>query len=274
MIKISQYGNVTRFDSARTIFRQGFYWSTAYLVDGMLIDTGCAHTARELMQALHGTELTRIVNTHTHEDHIGANGILQETWSGMEVCCHPLALPVIRNPRAAQPLQLYRRVMWGWPQPSTGSPVQDGELLQTEHYAFQVIYTPGHSPDHICLYEPDQEWLFTGDLFNGGKDRALREGYHIWQIIASLKRVAQLPLHKLFPGCARVRENPAQLLTNKISYLEEKGSQVLELHRQGIQVAEIARLLFGGPMLIEFVTAGHFTRRHLVRSYLETENLT
>jgi hypothetical protein len=40
-----------------------------------------------------------------------------------------------------------------------------------------------------------------------------------------------------------------------------------------MRVAEIARLLFGGPMLIELVTAGHFTRRHLVRSYLETEYL-
>lgn len=271
MLKITQYGDVTRIDSARTIMRRGIYWSTAYLVDGLLIDTGCAHSAGELIKALEGQALAGIANTHSHEDHIGANGVLQEEREGLEVFAHPWALPVFENPREAQPLHLYRRVMWGWPKPCKGKPVQDGELIQMERYAFQVIYTPGHSPDHLCLYEPKQGWLFTGDLFNGGRDRALREGYDIWQIIASLKRVAALPASKMYPGCARVREQPREALTNKIEYLEEMGSKVLELHRQGKDEKEIVRSLCGGPMLIEWVTLGHFSRRHLVRSYLGAE---
>jgi len=272
MLKLSQYGEVTRIDSARTLGGRGYYWSTTYLVDGLLIDTGCAHSAGELIVALVGVHVAKIVNTHSHEDHIGANGVLQENRKELEIFAHPSALRVLENPRQAQPLQLYRRVMWGWPKPSKGNPIRNGEWIETERYAFQVIYTPGHSPDHICLYEQKQGWLFTGDLFIGGKDRALREGYNIWQIIASLKRVVELPLSKMYPGCARVRGNPRDALVNKIEYLEGMGSKVLELYRQGKSEVEIVQLLFAGPMLIELVTLGHFSRIHLVRSYLEAGN--
>jgi glyoxylase-like metal-dependent hydrolase (beta-lactamase superfamily II) len=268
MLKATTYGNVTRFDLARTLVGRGRYWTTAYLVDGMVVDTGCAFSAPELLCALAEEPLVRIVNTHTHEDHIGANGPLQRQRDGLEILAHPLALPILADPCGLQPLHLYRRVMWGWPEPSRGQPVTDGDVVETEHYAFEVIYTPGHSPDHICLYEPHQGWLFTGDLFVGGRDRALRAGYDIWQIVESLKRISALPVTILFPGSARVRTNPTQVLSDRISYLEDLGESILALHDQGRGVAAIARALLGGPMWIELITMGHFSRRRLVLSYL------
>ena len=271
MLKITSYGDVTRFDLARTLASRGRYWTSAYLVDGLMIDTGCAFSAAELVRALSETPLAGIVNTHSHEDHIGANGPLQRQRDGLEIRAHPLALPILADPRRRQPLQLYRRILWGWPEPSQGKPLSDGEVIKTEHYRFQVIYTPGHSPDHICLYEPDQGWLFSGDLFVGGQDRALRAGYDVWGIIFSLKRIAALPATTLFPSSARVRDNPAAELAAKIEHLEKLGEQVLALHRQGRSVNEIVRALCGGPMLIEAITLGHFSRRRLVLSYLERD---
>ena len=268
MLKITQYDTITRFDLARTIAGRGHYWTTAYLVDGMMVDTGCAHTARELSTALEGESLALIVNTHSHEDHIGANGMLQQQRDGLRILAHPLALPVMAAPRELQPLHPYRRMLWGWPAPCKGRPAQNGGLIETEHYCFRVIYTPGHSPDHICLFEEQRDWLFSGDLFVGGKDRALRADFDIWQLIASLKHVAALPTRRLFPGSARVRENPREELNSKISYLEQAGHKVLELRRKGWSVRAIARALFGGPMPIEFLTLGHFSRRQLVHSYL------
>ncbi len=268
MLKIHPFDEVTRFDLARKLPINWRYWTTLYLVDGMLIDSGCAHAAPELLTALANEPLTCIVNTHTHEDHIGANGDLQSQRPEMEIYAHPLALPVLADPRGKQPQQLYRRIFWGWPKPSQGKPLADGEMIETEHHRFQVIYTPGHSPDHICLYQPEQGWLFTGDLFVGGKERALRVGYDIWGIIASLKRIAGLPAARLFPGAAQVRENPQQELASKINYLEDLGGRVLELHRKGWSVQAIARALCGGAMQIEWITLGHFTRRCLVLSYL------
>ncbi len=268
MLKSTIYGMITRFDLAQTLGGRGRYWTTAYLLDGLLIDSGCAHTARELADALRDTRLTRLVNTHTHEDHIGANGLLQRQRAGLEILAHPLALPVLADPRREQPLHPYRRLFWGWPEPSRANPLSDEAWIETEHFRFHVLYTPGHSPDHLCLYEPEQGWLFTGDLFVGGWDRALREGYKIWQIIASLKRVAALHAAVMFPGSARIRENPKAELESKIAYLEEFGNKVLALHNKGWDVDAIVRALCGKPMFIELVTLGNFARRHLVLSYL------
>jgi glyoxylase-like metal-dependent hydrolase (beta-lactamase superfamily II) len=272
MLKISKYDGVTRIDSARSIAGRGYYWTTAYLVDGLLIDTGCAHTATKLAEIVQNAGLACIVNTHSHEDHIGANGILQDQRKDVKILAHPLALPVLDQPREAQPLQLYRQAFWGWPMSSHGQPVQDGDLINTRNHCFQVIYTPGHCPDHLCIYEKERGWLFTGDLFVGGRDRAVVVGCDIWQVIASLKQVAVLPLTRLFPGCARTRDNPRDDLKTKIEFLEETGERILELHKRGLSINAIARTLFGNPMLIEFITLGHFTRHNLVRSYLAQDS--
>jgi glyoxylase-like metal-dependent hydrolase (beta-lactamase superfamily II) len=268
MLKTTRFESVTRFDLARTLFGQGRYWTTAYLVDGMLVDTGCAYTANEMVRALSDIPLVRIVNTHSHEDHVGGNAALQRTRPQLPIFAHPLGIPILVDPRNSLPLHPYRRLFWGLPEPSQAQPLADGSVIETEHYRFSVIYTPGHSPDHLCLYEPDQGWLFTGDLFVGGRERALRADYDIWQIIASLKCIAGLPATWLFPGCARVREDPARALTEKIAYLEMLGEQVLGLHRQGQSLPAIASAMCGGPMAVEYITLGHMSRQHLVRSYL------
>ena len=270
MLKRSFFQTVTRIDLARTIAGRGRYWATAYLVDGLLIDSGCAYSASELTRYLLGNPLTHILNTHTHEDHIGANGPLQKEYADLEILAHPFALNILEQPRL-QRLQPYRRLMWGWPEPSKGKPVVDGELIRTENFNFQVIYTPGHSSDHICLYEPEHGWLFSGDLFVGGRDRALSADADIRGIIASLQKIADLPLTRLFPGSARVRENPLDELREKISYYEEMGEHVLKLHSKGRSVNAIASAIFGGPMFIEVFTLGHFSRRNLVRSFLRQE---
>lgn len=155
MLKITHYGDVTRFDLARTIAGRGRYWTTAYGVDGMLIDSGCAYSAPELVATLADVPLARIVNTHSHEDHIGGNGPLQRRREGLEILAHPLALPVLADPRRRQPQQWYRRFFWGWPEPSHAQPVADGAVIETLRYRFHVLHTPGHSPDHLCLYEPE-----------------------------------------------------------------------------------------------------------------------
>jgi glyoxylase-like metal-dependent hydrolase (beta-lactamase superfamily II) len=268
MIRISKFGDVTRFDLSRKFAGRGRYWTSAYLLDGMLVDTGCAHTQGEIADELRQVRLTKIINTHSHEDHIGANHRLMQDHKQVNIFAHPDALAVLANPRIEQPLHPYRRLFWGWPKSSPAQAIDHQALIETEHYQFQVIHTPGHSADHLCLYEINQGWLFSGDLFVGGKDRALRAGSDIWGVIKSLKEIAQLPIKILFPGSARVRKNPDNDLNRKIDYLEEIGKLVLMKSGQGKSVSEIARSVFGGPMLIELLTWGHFSRRRLVLSFL------
>ncbi len=269
MIRLQAVGEVVRIELARTLLGRGRYWTTAYWVDGLLIDSGCAYTAKELLSALRNYEVRAIVNTHSHEDHIGANGWLQGQDPNLPIFAHPKAIAVLADPQGEQPLQAYRRFFWGMPLPSRGMAIEDGEEIRGRTNSFQVIYTPGHKEDHVCLYQPQKGWLFSGDLFVGGKDRALGQGYHIWEIIASLKKIAQLPLEWLFPGSARVRQNPLPEIQAKIAYYEELGEKILAYHRKGWEISAIADRLLGGRMWIEWITAGHFSRRNLVLSYLE-----
>lgn len=267
-IKTTQFGEVTRIDLSRKMAGRGRYWTTAYLVDGLLVDTGCAHSASELGKALQEIRIDRIVNTHSHEDHIGANALLASTKDSVGILAHPSALPILADPRTQQPLQAYRRWFWGWPGPSAAQPLERDSLIESGKYRFHVLFTPGHSRDHLCLYEPSQGWLFTGDAFVGGRDRALLAGCNIWKMIDSLKILAGLPARYMFPGCARVREEPQSELKGKIEYYQEMGEKVITLHEGGASIADITRQLCGAPMLIEVLTRGHFSRRRLVLSYL------
>lgn len=268
MLIATEFGPITRFDLSRTLLGKGRYWTTAYLVDGLLVDSGCAHTAGELLLYIKGKPVDFIVNSHSHEDHIGANGLLQQQYKDIKIMAHPSALDVLAKPVEMQPLHPYRRLFWGWPLPSTGVKLSDGQSIQTEHHHFDVLFTPGHSPDHLCLHEANQGWLFTGDLFVGGKDRALRQGCDIWGIIRSLKHIQKIPITTLFPGSARLREHPADEIQTKIDYYERMGERVLSEYERGLSLAEIVHVLCGKPMWVELVTLGHFSRRHLVESYL------
>ena len=255
---------VVRFRMARQVLGRSYYQTAAYWVDGLLIDTGCAHTASQLTVALKRFRVGQVVNTHSHEDHIGANADVQEQF-GCPILAHPEALPILQDPKL-QPLQPYRRVFWGWPEPSRGSTI--GEWVETEAFRFQVIHTPGHSPDHICLFEPDRGWLFSGDAYIGGRDRALRQGYDIHGIIASLKKLAELPIGMIYSGSGTVRTEGKQHLVEKIEYLEDLGKQIQKLHREGLSARRIRRRLLGRDPTITFLTLGHFSGQRLIQSYL------
>ena len=41
--------------------------------------------------------------------------------------------------------------------------VQGGEHFSLGKRGLNVIHTPGHAPHHICLYQPESQWLFSGD---------------------------------------------------------------------------------------------------------------
>jgi glyoxylase-like metal-dependent hydrolase (beta-lactamase superfamily II) len=264
MIQIEQIGDIRMFRMARSVLGRGLYFTTCYWVDGMLVDTGCAHAADELVSALGGLNVELIVNTHSHEDHIGGNAAVQERY-GAKAFAHLLALPFIDEPRRRR-LRPYQFVMWGYAAPSMARAA--GKTVHTKNHCFRVIETPGHSPDHVCLYEPDMGWVFTGDAYIGGRDRSLRRDYDIWGIIASLRKIAQLEVKILFPASGSVRRDPNSEIRLKIGYLEELGGRVLELYDRGYSQRAIRRKLLGPEMMIAYFTLGHFSGENLVRSFI------
>jgi glyoxylase-like metal-dependent hydrolase (beta-lactamase superfamily II) len=265
MIEVEKIGDIRKFKLARSLAGRSVYFTTAYYIDGLMVDTGCFFTVSELVASLEGLPVERIVNTHSHEDHIAANRALHEKF-GAEILAHREALPYLAEPKRRH-LRPYQLVMWGYPAACSGKPI--GDFVETAGYRFQVIHTPGHSSDHICLYEPQEGWLFTGDAYVGGRDKALRLDYNVWQIIASLKKLASLNADVLLPGSGTVRHDPREELLGKIRYLEETGEKVWDLHQRGWSRRAIRRRLFGREMPIAYFTLGHFSGKNLVRSFLE-----
>ena len=262
---------MTRYVLGRSILRRTYYFTIAYHVDGLMVDTGCAYTARELADALErdGKPVHTIVNTHSHEDHVAGNAELQRRF-GARILCHRSGVACLACPPPRQKLDPYRKVLWGAFEPTVGEAI--GAEVKTPHLSFRVLETPGHAPDHVCLYEPDQRWLFTGDLYLGGTDRAIRADYDIWQIIESLRSISRLEVDVMFPGAARVRTDFSEEMERKIAYYEALGRRVLELHRRGLSVNRIRRELLGAEGLLTWLTLGQFSGRNLVKSFLRARH--
>ncbi len=266
MIKVKQHGPVRGFSLARTILGKGRYYTACWWLDGCLIDSGCLHTVAELDAALAGLPLHTIVNTHAHEDHVAGNQPLARA-RGARVLAPAPALAVLRGESPRPPLMPYQRLLWGWPQPGPTQAL--GELVQTPRHTLRVVRTPGHSPEHVVFFEPDQGWLFCGDAYVGGRERSLRRGYDIWGIINSLRVMRSLRPSLIFTGSGSMAQNPEQALAAKLEYLEEKAARVAEYHQRGWSVRRIRRKLFGPQQAIHYITQGDFSGEHLVRSFLD-----
>ncbi len=268
MIETTQFGDVTRFRLARTLLGRGLYITAAYWVDGLLIDTGPAHVAEAFFDKARVLGVGRIVNTHHHEDHVGAN-FLFEARLGMRALAHPQALPRIAHPPARLPL--YRELVWGTPKPARAEAI--GEDVETEHHRFEVIHTPGHTDDHICLYDPGSGYLFAGDLFLGVKVRVLRADEDVAALMASLRQVAQLPVSVLFCGSGKVLENATEQLRLKLEFLEELQQRAVERQAQGWPIERIRDDLLGREGWFRLISRGEFSKLNLVRGLLSASTV-
>lgn len=143
----------------------------AYLIDGpqlTLIDAGLVgsgkRVAREVARLGRSMgDLTRIICTHAHPDHIGGVREIADDRE-VEVLMHPADLAglkvtlrdAVANRNRGQLIAYFTR------HPGEATPVEDGEVLPIMG-GLRVVHTPGHTPGSICLYAPDHKLLFVGD---------------------------------------------------------------------------------------------------------------
>lgn len=265
MIIATEFEEVTQIKMNRYPEFNPGYSVSVYLVDGLLIDSGQAHTAEELTEFLKDKEIRTVVNTHYHEDHISANALLKERY-GVELLAHPLAINRINQPATLYP---YQEEVWGYPIPTQVKDI--GDSVTTPHFRFEVIHTPGHCDDHICLFERRQGWLFSGDLFFSTRPNVARPEENQWQLIRSLKKVKDLMPRALFPAArgARVVTDPVPVLEETIRYLEDLGRRVTELNDTGLSPVEIRQKIFGDEAPLAEFTQQQFSSENLVKSYLK-----
>jgi len=263
MLQTTHLDNVTQYRMARTVLGKNLYGVAAYLVDGLLIDTGFDYLAEQFYRTVQSKNVEQIVNTHHHEDHVGANYLFEQRRQ-LKALAHAFALPLIAKPPAK--LKPYRDFVWGVPQPA--HPRAIGAKLSTPKYSFQVLHLPGHSPDHLGLYEPRQGWLFSGDLFLSVKVRVLRTDEDIVAAMASLRQVVALPLQRLFCGSGKILENPLELLKKKLEFYEDLQYRIATLHHKGWEVKKIRDAVLGKEGVWPWMSQGEFSKLNLVKGFL------
>jgi len=233
-----------------------------FVADGMLVDTGPSKLARAFTVFFQSQAIDRAVLTHFHEDHSGNAPWLVK--QGVPVYVHPAAVPVCEKPAR---LPLYRRLFWG--RRDGFSPRALGEVLQAGDKAWQVLEVPGHSFDHVALYDPERGAVFTGDLFVSPKTRIIMRPENIPQTMRSLRKLLQYDFRVVYCSHAGVVEDGRELVARKLEYLENLRGEVLELHRQGWSIRAINKKFFPKTLPLTYISGKEWASEHIIRSMIE-----
>jgi hydroxyacylglutathione hydrolase len=174
----------------------GLYETNCYIIasestrNSILIDPGAepGTIIDGIKQA--NSSISIIVVTHLHKDHIGALRDIKNI-TGARYMVHTNEVNILNNESSqlSKNIQVHR---------SNNRDVQpdillnDGDSIELDDLAFQVIHTPGHTEGSISLY--GHGFLFCGDtLFKHSIGRTNFAGGDFNKIIISLKKLISLP---------------------------------------------------------------------------------
>lgn len=130
----------------------------------LIIDPGCYTDAerKELKAFIEEKKLTpvKLINTHCHIDHVLGNKFASEQWD-LELYMHKEDLLVLE--KAGEISKMYELENY------EGSPcpkhfLAQGDRLTFGKSSFEILFTPGHAPGHICLYNKENNLLIAGDV--------------------------------------------------------------------------------------------------------------
>jgi glyoxylase-like metal-dependent hydrolase (beta-lactamase superfamily II) len=144
----------------------------------ILLDSGLLGQRRSIQRVLAANNLTPIgiLGTHAHTDHSPNHGFFRETYG------IPVAMPVGETGLCATPLNLKSYFFMLSPQQSREEEDVAQMMVQVDRVIqpweekitfcgveFDIIHTPGHSPDHIAIRTPDGV-LYVGDALLAGEE--------------------------------------------------------------------------------------------------------
>lgn len=182
----------------------------------ILIDPGDEPEA--ILEALrrHELQLTAIVATHAHFDHVLAAEAIR-TATGAPFYLHKDDKELLEWLPASMRLFLGVDAAAA---PEVDRPLQDGDELVAGGLKLAVIHTPGHSPGSISLLAQD-EAVFSGDtLFADSIGRTDLPGGDYEAIIASIrKRLFALGDLPVYPGHGPATSTGRERLTNPFAGL-------------------------------------------------------
>jgi glyoxylase-like metal-dependent hydrolase (beta-lactamase superfamily II) len=128
--------------------------------------------------------------------------------------------------------------------------LEDGDLADLPGRRLRVVWTPGHSPGHICLHLEDGDRIFTGDHVLpritphiGLYPYDLPDVDPLGDFLGSLGRVAAMSVHEVLPAHQ-----------HRFNGLSERAEAIIEHHEE--RLTEIAELLTREPATLWRLAAG------------------
>ena len=156
--------------------------------DCIIIDPGCYERNEEqkLVDFIKKNNLNpvKLINTHCHIDHILGNKFVSEKWD-LELYMNKIDLPLLGG--AGDIARMYGFENYkGSPYPKHY--LEEGDILEFGESKLEILFTPGHAPGHICLFNKEGSFIVSGDvLFNGSIGRTDLPGGDFDTLIESIK---------------------------------------------------------------------------------------
>jgi glyoxylase-like metal-dependent hydrolase (beta-lactamase superfamily II) len=257
-----------------------------------LVDTGLLRpdslAALEAGLARHGyavADLAQLVITHAHLDHFGAAAALARASGARLLGDAGGAAAMARFEQDWEATHAYRLALfaaagapaeliadarrWGARYRVQGEPVAldvglaEGDRVWMGGHDWVAVSVPGHAASSIALYDAARGLLLSGDILLGAGasnvtlhrvgDGRLPAGWQL-TILDSLRRLAALPLRRVYPGHGRVIDDPAGVIAERIARAEARLAQVRGwLAERPLTAYEVSLRLYAPPVATSWV---------------------
>lgn len=110
--------------------------------------------------------------------------------------------------------------------------VSGGEAIASGIGPLEVVWTPGHSPGHICLYQREKRLFFSGDHMLPGitPNISWMEGHDsLGDYLASLRKVDEFEVDLVLPGHGRPFSGHREWTRKTIAHHEDRCARLMEL---------------------------------------------
>jgi len=261
VFQVSANQGVTCVKMGKAVLGRTIRATCSFIVDGLAVEGGSPYFKTKLHAFYLENKPDQAVFTHCHEDHAGNVDLFNLL--GIVPYAHQEAVNYLSSPPV---IPYYRRFVWGTPAAGRSQIVR--EVIKTEKYVFQVIASPGHSADHLCLYEKKEGWPFTGDLYVGEKIFYLYQNEDLPKMKETLKKLAKLNFSTLF--CShrgRLQKGP-EALTRKLLHIETLEEKAKALQLKGFSLSDITRQLLGKEDYMRIISKGEFSKTALIAALL------
>jgi glyoxylase-like metal-dependent hydrolase (beta-lactamase superfamily II) len=224
-----------------------------YLLIGkrtVLIDAGVGERSHLEAIAAHVPEgPAHVIVTHAHPDHADGAAVLGARWPNARFWKMPWP---DRDMRYA--------VEW--------NSLSDGQIVPAGDDSLEVVHTPGHAPDHICLWQRSSSTLFSADLFVKGGTVVIppsAEG-DLTQYLDSLARVNALGPARMLPAHGPQIDDPPAIIREYLEHRRLRERQVLNALESGCtNVEQITDRIYIGLPTALVVMARESVLAHLLK---------